>query len=256
MASTTLTKSGERALPQLAKRAHKLAVVRSYNAGGRVCHDVNPIVSKETLGASLGTFHSRMVGMINPVNGVPTNAALFPQSIDARCPPVRMDFGNFLATGAVGPAFAPFVPGGSSTLQENMQLRIDRDRLDDRRQLLGQLDGIKRQIDTSGILDSMDRIQAQAFDVVLRGAAEALDLSKEPARVIARYDTAALVRPDAIAKTYDSSKYYVDHGKTLGKLLLLARRLCDSGCGFVTVTTGNVWDMHGDVGSTAIAKKN
>ena len=33
---------------------------------------------------------------------------------------------------------------------------------------------------------------------------------------------------------------------TLGKLLLLARRLCEAGCGFVTVTTNFVWDMHAD----------
>jgi hypothetical protein len=53
------------------------------------------------------------------------------------------------------------------------------------------------------------------------------------------------VRPETIARTYDSSKYYLDHGKTLGKLLLYARRLCEAGCGFVMVNTGFVWDMHG-----------
>jgi uncharacterized protein (DUF1501 family) len=28
--------------------------------------------------------------------------------------------------------------------------------------------------------------------------------------------------------------------------MLLARRLCEAGCGFVTVTTNFVWDMHAD----------
>jgi hypothetical protein len=126
-----------------------------------------------------------------------------------------------------------------------MRLNIARDCLDDRRQLLTQLDGIKRQIDTSGTLDAMDRIQSQAFDVILRGAAGAFDLTREDPKTIARYDTAGLVRPELINKTYDSSKYYVDHGKSLGKLLLLARRLCEAGCGFVMVNTGFVWDMHG-----------
>src|SRR5690606_35510774 len=32
----------------------------------------------------------------------------------------------------------------------------------------------------------------------------------------------------------------------LGKLMLLARRLCERGAGFVTVTTNFVWDMHAD----------
>jgi Protein of unknown function (DUF1501) len=233
--------------PQLAKRANQLAVVRSYVPGRDISnHVICPIVHrKETLGASLGSLYSCLAGMIDPTTGLPTNAAVFPQSVDARCHPVRFDFGNFLATGPVSSAFAPFVPGTSSTLQQNMRLKLDPDQLDDRRQLLAQFDSIKRQFDTSGTTDGMDRIKSQAFDIILRGAADAFDLSRESSKTIARYDTASLVRPEAIAKTYDSSKYYVDHGKTLGKLLLLARRLCEAGCGFVMVNTGFVWDMHG-----------
>ncbi len=98
-------------------------------------------------------------------------------------------------------------------------------------------------------MDGMDRIQSQAFDVILRGAADAFDLSQESSKTIARYDTAGLVRPgvrqqEVVGELAD----YIDHGKTLGKLLLLARRLCESGCGFVMVNTGFVWDMHGVAG--------
>jgi hypothetical protein len=237
--------------PQLAKRANQLAIVRSYVPGRDISnHVICPIVhKKDTLGANLGSLYSRLAGMINPTNGMPTNAALFPQAVDAKCYPVRMDFGNFLATGPVGTAFAPFVPGGSSTLQENMQLRIDRDRVDDRRRLLGQLDDLKRNIDTSGMMDGMDRIKSQALDIILRSAADAFDLSRESAKTIARYDTAGLVRPESVSKKWSESyKYYIDHGKTLGKLMLLARRLCEAGCGFVVVNTGFVWDMHGVAG--------
>jgi hypothetical protein len=237
--------------PELAKRADQLAVVRSYVPGRDISnHVISPIVHrKETLGASLGTLYSHMAGMINPANGMPTNAALFPPSVDARCQPVRFDFGNFLATGPLSSALAPFVPGSGSTLQRNMRLNIDRDRLDDRRQLLGQIDGLKRQIDASGSMDAMDRIQSQAFDIVLRSAADAFDLSQEPAKIIARYDTAALVRPESISKKWaESYRAYIDHGKSLGKLLLMARRLCERGCGFVMVNTGFVWDMHGVAG--------
>jgi hypothetical protein len=236
--------------PQLARRANQLAVVRSYVPGREISnHLIYPIVHpRETLGASLGALYSRMAGMTHPANGMPTNAALFPPAVDASCHPVRMDFGNFLATGPVGSAFAPFVPGGSSTLQQNMRLNINRDRLDERRLLLAGLDGIKRQLDASGDLDAMDRIQSQAFEVILRGAAEAFDLSRESPAVIARYDTARLVRPEAVNRSWDSSKYYIDNAKTLGKLLLLARRLCERGCGFVMVNTGFVWDMHGVAG--------
>src|SRR5262249_59237538 len=117
---------------------------------------------------------------------MPTNAALFPQSVEAGCHPVRFDFGNFLATGPISSAYAPFVPGAGSTLQQNMRLNIPRDSLDDRRQLLAQLDNLKRGIANSGTIDAMDRIQSQAFDVILRCAADAFDLSKESPQTIAR----------------------------------------------------------------------
>jgi uncharacterized protein (DUF1501 family) len=54
------------------------------------------------------------------------------------------------------------------------------------------------------------------------------------------------VRPDAISRAWKNHDNYVDNAKSLGKLLLLARRLCERGCGFVTVTTNFVWDMHAD----------
>jgi hypothetical protein len=237
--------------PELAKRANQLAVIRSYVPGRDISnHVICPIVhKKETLGASLGSLYSHVAGMVNPANGLPTNAALFPQAVDPSCNPTRMDFGSFLATGPVSPALAPFVPGGSSMLLKNMRLNMDRGQLDDRRQLLGQIDGIKRQIDTSGALDAMDRIQSQAFDIVLRSAADAFDLSRESAKTVARYDTAGLVRPESISKKWaESYRFYIDHGKSLGKLLLLARRLCERGCGFVMVNTGFVWDFHGVAG--------
>ena len=34
--------------------------------------------------------------------------------------------------------------------------------------------------------------------------------------------------------------------------MLMARRLCERGCGFVTVTTNFVWDMHADVNNATI----
>jgi hypothetical protein len=237
--------------PRLAKRASQLAVVRSYVPGRDISnHVISPIVhSRETLGASLGALYSGLAGMIHPANGMPTNAALFPSSVDASCPPTRMDFGNMLATGPVGSAFAPFVPGGGSTLQQNMRLKIDRHRLDDRRQLLRQLDGVKRQIDTSGTLDALDSIQSQAFDIILRGVSDAFDLSREPSKTVARYDTAGMLRPRDVSKKWaESYPRYLEHANTLGKLLLLARRLCEAGCGFVMINTGFVWDMHGVAG--------
>ena len=97
-----------------------------------------------------------------------------------------------------------------------------------------------------------DRFQQQAFQTILGGVANAFDLSKESESLVSRYDTAPLVRPENISRKWNNYNNYVDNAKTLGKLLLLARRLCEAGCGFVTVTTNFVWDMHADVNNATV----
>src|SRR5262249_5371695 len=160
--------------------------------------------------------------------------------------------GNFLSTGQLGSAHAPFVPGVGGEFQSNLQLRLRRDRLDDRRRLLAAFDGARREIDRTGAMDTVDRQLGQAFDVLLRGVGDAFDLSRESARVIDRYDTSSLVRLDNIPKC-TAQNWYADNVRSLGKLLLYARRLCEAGCGFVTVTTNFVWDMHADGDDAGVA---
>ena len=64
-----------------------------------------------------------------------------------------------------------------------------------------------------------------------------------------------MVRPDQINRKWKNYEHYVDNAKSLGKLLLLARRLCEAGAGFVTVTTNFVWDMHADVNNAHVPKE-
>lgn len=236
---------------KLAAQADKFSVVRSYLAGD-ASHDIKPIVHKDTLNANLGSIYSRVVGMNNPVTGIPTSAALFPKAVDPEAGPEQKNFGNFLSTGLVGSSYAPFAPGGAGNLLQNMQLRIPREKLEDRRQLLQQLDQFRREVDTTGTMQTLDRIQEQAIDVLVRSIAGAFDLSKEDAATIARYDTSKLLAPNAINPKWKNFKHYNDNARTLGKLLLLARRLCEAGCGFVTVTTNFVWDMHADVNNAPV----
>ena len=87
---------------------------------------------------------------------------------------------------------------------------------------------------------------------MLGGVGDAFDLSREDPKVVARYDTAPLVQPNQIGKQWNNYNNYVDNARTLGKLMLMARRLCERGCGFVTVTTNFVWDMHADVNNATI----
>lgn len=237
--------------PKLASRAHQMTVVRSFTTGN-ANHDIKPIVCPETIGANLGSLYSRIAGANHPTKGIPTNTMLFPRAVDASTQPGTMAFGKFSDTGPLGAAYAPFVPGTEGSLQQDMELHLSRDRLDDRRSLLTRLDRIQRDVDSGGSLEGTDDYQRQAFTTILGGVARAFDLSSEDPQVVERYDTAPLVRPDQISKKWNNYNNYVDNAKTLGKLLLLARRLCEAGCGFVTVTTNFVWDMHADVNNATI----
>lgn len=231
--------------PRLAALADRLSVVRSYVTGDGN-HDIKPIVGKDTFGANLGSVYARVVGMNRPGSGMPTNIALFPRAVESTSGPAQMKFGNFTASGPFGSNFAPFDPSGGGQLYQNMKLNLPMERLNDRQALLRQLDQIRREVGEGETFESMDRIQQQAFSTIVGGVSEAFDLGKEDPATVARYDTAPLVRPENIDKKWKNYKHYVDNAKTLGKLLLLARRLCERGAGFVTVTTNFVWDMHAD----------
>jgi Protein of unknown function (DUF1501) len=237
--------------PKLAQLADKLSIVRSY-VPGDANHDIKPIVCKDTFGGNLGSIYARVAGINHPVTGMPSNVLLFPRAVDPSTQPGTMNFGKFGDTGNFGPACAPFDPSGPGQLQKDMRLTLPLDRLDDRRLLLSQLDRVQWSLSEGKIVDGLDRTRAQAFSTILGGVADAFDLSKENEKVIGRYDTAPLVRPENIDKKWKNYNNYVDNAKSLGKLLLLARRLCERGCGFVTVTTNFVWDMHSDVNNAPV----
>src|SRR5205809_637264 len=63
--------------PRLAALADRLAVVRSFVTGDGN-HDIKPIVSRDSLGANLGSIYARVAGQNRPETGLPTNITLFP----------------------------------------------------------------------------------------------------------------------------------------------------------------------------------
>jgi len=230
---------------RLAKLADKFNIVRSF-ATGSGNHDIKPVMSKYSAGANVGSIYSRVAGTNDAATGMPTNVALFPRAVNPNAQVRNSSFGKFVATGELGKAYAPFVPGSGGNLQSDMKLTLSRSRLDDRKALLSSLDQIKRTVDGGGLMQGIDKFNQQAFDTIMGGVADAFDLSREDPAVLARYDTSHLVRPNSIRKVWNNHKNYADHGQSLGKLMLLARRLCEAGCGFITVTTNFVWDMHAD----------
>ncbi len=235
---------------RLAPLASKFAVVRSFKTGDGN-HDIKPVVSRYSSGASLGAIYARVAGT-NVSSGMPASTALYPPAVDPTTKPTTTNFGRFGDTGALGSAYSPFVPGTGGSLEEDMKLHLPLGRLDDRKALLTRLDRARLKLDAAGLLDGMDSLRSQAFSTVVGGVAGAFDLSRENPRTVARYDTAPLVRPENISRRWNNYSMYVDNAKSLGKLLLLARRLCEAGCGFVTVTTNFVWDMHADVNNAGV----
>ena len=239
--------------PRLAQLADRMSIVRSYRSGDSR-HDIKPVVHKDTLNANLGSLYSRVVGANHPENGMPTNAVLFPQAIDDKMLPAVTQFGKFDSHGLMGSAYAPFVPGAGGDMQSNMSLSISPNRLDDRRLLLSKLDRARWAAEKSETFAASSQLQRQAFDVILGGVSKAFDLSEEDPRVVARYDTAPLVKPASISTRWKNYKRYIDNAQSLGKLLLMARRLCEAGCGFVTITTNFVWDMHADKNNAGVGE--
>jgi hypothetical protein len=103
------------------------------------------------------------------------------------------------------------------------------EQIEERHNLLQSFDAMRRDLDTSGTMEAMDRYSQQAMDLVIgRRAQDAFDLTREPAAIRERY------------------------GRHLWcQQALLARRLVEAGVAFVTLdlsyhTASGTWDTHGD----------
>lgn len=230
---------------KLAGLADKFSIVRSFATGDSV-HDLKSIVGKHTLNANLGSIYSRIAGTMNQETAMPSNITLLPRSVSPMAGPPLLQFGDITASGELGSGYRPFVPGAAEGSQADMTLELPLDRLEDRRLLLSTLDRWKREMDYGSALSGLSGLQARAFDLLRGGVSDAFDLSKEDPRLIARYDTAPLLPRARISTQWKNIDHYADNALSLGRLLLLARRLCERGAGFVTVTTSFVWDMHAD----------
>jgi hypothetical protein len=235
-------------MPQLASRAHKFTVVRSYGSNNNDHTYGSVVTAGNPLKASASSIYARVAGNNHPANGMPRNVLVLPEAVSP-----GLKLGSNFETGALptlttpgelNPSFAAFNPTGGGQLKSNMELTIPRARFDDRRYLLAQLDRVRRDADTSGMLDGIDRYQQQAFDLITGGVADAFDLSKEDPATVARYDTSSLFGNDQVQRWFDMKRAT----NLLGKQLLMARRLCEAGCGFVTVSDCG-WDFHSNSNS-------
>jgi hypothetical protein len=141
-----------------------------------------------------------------------------------------------VGAGALGTAHEPLeIPDparASQSLAEFLPLaEVSPDRLADRRFLLGQIDTLRRLVDTQGALIRHDKSRERALSILTSTAVrEAFDLSGEP---VARRDR-------------------FGHN-SFGQSCLLARRLIEAGTRIVQINWSNRedgfavgWDVHGD----------
>lgn len=130
--------------------------------------------------------------------------------------------GNFL-----GVQHDPFITGSDPNNKNfkvknlNLANGLSLQRLKDRKSLLNNFDQLRKDVDQSGMLSSMDRLDQKAYEMVTgEKARQAFDINSED------------------EKTRDQ---YGRH--TWGQSVLLARRLVEAGTTFVTVHFGG-WDHH------------
>lgn len=108
----------------------------------------------------------------------------------------------------------------------NMTLpeKVTVERVGDRRALLTSLDQLRREVDRSGLIDGIDRFNAEALEMVTGEAARrAFDVKSEDPALRERYGR-----------------------NTYGQSALLARRLVEAGVRFVTIHNGG-WDHHSNI---------
>lgn len=231
-------------LPLLAARANRLAVVRSYRHGisDHAKAAMHVMAGGNATGAMMGALYARVAGLTNSARGLPRNVLITPRAIGPEHQELYFNGERVTQHGTLPASYKPFDPSSGGELLENMKLRIREDQWDDRRGILAQLDRLRRQADNAGVLETSDRFQQQAFDVLLRGAAAAFDLRQEDPRLVARYDTSGMAPTEEVKQRNEYAQQFSP--VALGKQMLLARRLCEAGCGFITVTCAG-WDMHG-----------
>ncbi|HXJ00485.1 MAG TPA: DUF1501 domain-containing protein [Micropepsaceae bacterium] len=215
-------------LPLLARVMDKTAIIRSV-FGALDDHDAfqcltgRPVRNQPPGGwPSLGAVVSKLQGPIN--RSIPPFVGLSPKMGEMRW--ARSGDPGFL-----GLAHAPFKPSGAG--KDDMVLNgVTLDRLADRRLLLASFDRLRRDIDSSGMLEGLDAFNEQAFGMLTSSKLlEALDIEKEDPKVRARYGKGDPKNRD------DGAPKLMEH-------FLTARRLVEAGARCVTLAFSR-WDHHG-----------
>jgi hypothetical protein len=218
------------AFPKLAQMSDKLVTIRSI-IGSQAGHDAIQVFNghnprKPTPSGGWPQFGSAVA----KVQGASGEAS--PPFVSL-CYPCTHGPYNEPGSGFLGASYSPFRPMGPT--KDDMVLNgVTMERLDDRAALLKSVDKFRRDVDTSSMMRGMDTFTAQALGLLTSSKlADALDLSKEDPRTVARYGTG------------DPTKFIDGNGAPrVPQSLLVARRLIEAGARVVTLNYSK-WDWHG-----------
>jgi hypothetical protein len=227
--------------PKMARMMDKFALIRSL-VGAQAEHDAAQCYTgRPPRGGSpppagwpqFGSVISQMQGGVTP--SIPPFVSL--------CYECTHGPYNEPGPGALGPAQAAFRHVGAN--RDSLTLQgITSDRLSDRVRLLSSFDQFRREVDATGKMDAMDTFTQQAMGILTSSKlADALDLSKEDPRIVARYGTG------------DVSKHIDGNGAPrVPQSFLAARRLVEAGARVVTVNYSK-WDWHGGAGNDIFTRE-
>lgn len=216
--------------PKIAASAEKFAFLRSV-VGARGGHDAVQCMTGREPGAfrpmggwpSMGSILSKLQGPVDP--SVPPFVGLAAKT-------QHMPWSDSGHPGFLGTTHACFKPEGPD--MANMKLSgINATEMGDRKRLLASFNNLKREVDSNREYAGADASTQRALDVLTSSKLlDALDVSKEPEKVRARYGD---------GKPY---KFQYDGAPTVNEQLLMARRLVEAGVRCVTLSYGR-WDSHG-----------
>ena len=217
--------------PRMAKRMDKFALIRSM-VGAQDDHSAAQCYtgrdSRTDLAPAggwpqLGSVVSKLKGAVDPAT---------PPFVSV-CYECTHGPYNEPGPGMLGVAQSSFRPLGPGRKDLTLQ-GITYDRLSDRLRLRASLDRFRRDADSNGQMQGLDAFTQQAMGLLTSSkVAEALDLSKEDPRVVARYGTG------------DEKRHIDENGAPrVPQSFLVARRLVEAGARVVTVNYSK-WDWHG-----------
>jgi hypothetical protein len=135
----------------------------------------------------------------------------------------------------VGSQYRAFVPDQRGLKTLELTRPVDLSRLKDRKELLTELDILRREVDARGEMRAFDSFSGQALDMLMSGKArQAFDLSDEKPETLDRYRNGG----NRFMYSHSPSPVSWDW-----ESFVRARRLVEAGVPFVSMQVG-LWDHH------------